>query len=101
MSIVYSNIFEVGNEDNPEQAKEMLLRSDLMRILSQIVREKKWTQAEAASQMKLNQPQVSDIMNWRVEKLTSQRLLKCLFALGFNITPKLNPAQLDVALETC
>lgn len=99
MSLAVSNIFLVGNEDNPEQAAEDELRADLMLVLTSIIREQGWTQQEAGKRFGLNQPQVSALLNWRIEKFTSQRLYRCLAKLGFSIKPTYEAGSLGVEVR--
>jgi len=87
MGIKYSNIFEVGCECKPEKAAELQLRANLMLVLSSIVRERNLSEEQAARALGLNQPQVSWIMNWKVDKLTSRRLTKCLHKLAHQLNP--------------
>ncbi|KKO49948.1 hypothetical protein VT06_02835 [Arsukibacterium sp. MJ3] len=96
MGIKYSNIFEVGRESKPEEAAELLLRANLMQVLSSIVRDRDLSQEQAAKALGLNQPQVSCVMNWKVDKLTSQRLLKCLHKLGYQLKPQYEQGVLSV-----
>lgn len=100
MAINYSNIFAVGREDKPEEAAELQLRANLMQVISAIVRDRKLTQEQAAKALGLNQPQVSYIMNWKVEKLTSQRLFKCLHKLGYQLNPHYDDGVLSVQVKT-
>ena len=87
MGIKYSNIFEVGRECKPEQAAELQLRANLMHVLSSIVRDRNLSKEQAAKALGVNQPQVSWIMNWKVDKLTSRGLTKCLHKLAYQLNP--------------
>jgi predicted XRE-type DNA-binding protein len=100
MAINYSNIFAVGREDKPEEAAELQLRANLMQVISAIIRDRKLNQEQAAKVLGLNQPQVSYIMNWKVDKLTSQRLFKCLHKLGYQLNPHYDDGVLSVQVKT-
>jgi predicted XRE-type DNA-binding protein len=52
-------------EDTPAEAENMKLRSTLMMALEQHIRTKGWTQAEAARQLGVTQPRVSDLLRGR------------------------------------
>ena len=47
-------------EDTPAEAENMKLRSALMMALDKHIRSQGWTQAEAARQLGVTQPRVSD-----------------------------------------
>ncbi|PPC89927.1 MAG: XRE family transcriptional regulator, partial [Methylotenera sp.] len=68
-SISFSNAFDVIT-DNKEEANELQVRADLMIALRDIVEDKGWKQAEAAEVFKLSQPQISDLLQGRIDKLS-------------------------------
>jgi predicted XRE-type DNA-binding protein len=76
-SIKFSNVFDVVT-DNKEEANELQVRADLMIALRGIVEEKGWKQAEAAEVFKLSQPQVSDLLQGKIDKLSIDLLMTCL-----------------------
>lgn len=76
-SIKFSNVFDVVT-DNKEEANELQVRADLMIALRDIVEEKGWKQAEAAEVFKLSQPQVSDLLQGKIDKLSMDLLMTCL-----------------------
>jgi|TARA_B100000929_G_C15465231_1_gene405945 predicted XRE-type DNA-binding protein len=102
MTLKYDNIFSVGLEDKPEEALELQTRSDLMLVLKNIIADKRWPQKTAGEKLGLTQPQVSDLVNGRIEKFRSDRLLKCLGQLGFVLRPKYEKQTLrvDVVQQT-
>lgn len=99
MSLSVANIFSAGREDKPEEAAELQMRADLMQVLSSIVRDHQWSQEEAAKRLGLNQPQVSAVMNWKVDKLSSKRLYQCLHRLGFNFKPVYQAGEVHVEVN--
>ena len=76
-SIKFSNVFDVV-ADNKEEANELQVRADLMIALRGIVEEKGWKQAEAAEVFKLSQPQVGDLLQGKIDKLSIDLLMTCL-----------------------
>lgn len=76
-SIKFSNVFDVVT-DNKEEANELQVRADLMIALRGILEEKGWKQAEAAEVFKLSQPQVSDLLQGKIDKLSIDLLMTCL-----------------------
>jgi predicted XRE-type DNA-binding protein len=76
-SISFSNAFDAVT-DNIEEAKELQVRADLMIALRDIVEDKGWKQAEAAEVFKLSQPQVSDLLQGKIDKFSIELLMTCL-----------------------
>jgi predicted XRE-type DNA-binding protein len=76
-SIKFSNVFDVVT-DNKEEANELQVRADLMIALRGIVEEKGWKQTEAAEVFKLSQPQISDLLQGNIDKLSIDLLMTCL-----------------------
>ncbi|WP_051901410.1 helix-turn-helix domain-containing protein [Methylotenera sp. L2L1] len=76
-SISFSNAFDAVT-DNIEEAKELQVRADLMIALRDILEDKGWKQAEAAEVFKLSQPQISDLLQGKIDKLSIDLLMTCL-----------------------
>lgn len=53
-------------EDTTAEAENMKLRSVLMMALEQHIRTKGWTQTEAARQLGVTQPRVSDLLRGKI-----------------------------------
>ena len=98
MTLEYDNIFEVITEDKAE-ASDLQTRSDLMIAIRDIIDAKKWSQAEAAEQMGITQPRVSDLVNGRIEKFSIDKLMNCLYRVGFRFKPVFADNQLTMAVE--
>lgn len=99
MSLSTNNIFSVGLEDKPGEAAELHFRANLVLTLSAIVRDKQWDVTEAAERLKLSKDEVSDLLNRRSEKFTSERLLKCLGDVGHLVTVSYDHEQHEVKAE--
>jgi predicted XRE-type DNA-binding protein len=99
MTLEYSNIFDVITEDKAEASK-LQTRSDLMIAIRDIIDTKKWSQEVAAEQMGLTQPRVSDLKNGRIEKFSIDKLMTCLYRIGFRFKPTFADNQLTMAVET-
>jgi predicted XRE-type DNA-binding protein len=84
------NVFADLGFDNPE---EELLKADLVREIRAIIRARHLTQAQAAALLGIRQPDVSALVNGRVEKFSLQRLLMFMPRLGrdVNIVVKAKP----------
>lgn len=76
------NIFaDVGLPD----AEEMLARAELMRRVYVLIRERRYTQAQAAKILGTNQPTVSDLMRGKITRFSLERLIAFLNALGQDV----------------
>lgn len=98
MNLEYSNIFDAITEDKAE-ASELQTRSDLMIVIRDIINAKNWSQADAAAQLGLTQPRVSDLVNGRIEKFSIDKLMTCLYRIGFRFKPSFSGDQLTMAVE--
>jgi len=99
MTLEYSNIFDVIIDDKA-QASELQTRSDLMIALRDIITTKKWTQSDAAEQLGLTQPRVSDLVNGRIEKFSIDKLMTCLYRVGFRFKPVFADNKLTITVES-
>ena len=94
-SIQYDNIFDAIT-DNPEEASELQTRADLMSVIRDIVQENSWKQAEAAENMGLTQPRVSNLLNGKIDKFSIDLLMTCLFRLGYRFKPVYKNKRLTI-----
>jgi predicted XRE-type DNA-binding protein len=69
-------------KDTPEQAANLTARSMLMIAIEQRIKEKGWTQAEAAERFHVTQPRVSDLLNGKINKFSLDALVNMLPAVG-------------------
>ena len=99
VTLEYSNIFDAITEDKAE-ASELQTRSDLMIVVRDIINAKNWSQADAAIQLGLTQPRVSDLVNGRIDKFSIDKLMTCLYRIGFRFKPFFSDNQLTMAVET-
>jgi predicted XRE-type DNA-binding protein len=73
------NVFEdLGLPD----AEELLLKAKLASVVADLVREKGWSQRQAAGVLGLTQPEVSALMNGKLRGFSLARLIRSLKALG-------------------
>jgi predicted XRE-type DNA-binding protein len=76
------NIFaDIGRAD----AAEAHARSQLMRRITEILRERKLTQVQMAELLRTTQPVVSDLMRGKLSKFSIERLFSFLEALGYDV----------------
>lgn len=72
-------------EDTPEEAENMKLRSVLMTALKQHIVRSNMTQAEAARQLGVTQPRVSDLMRGKINLFGLDALVNMASAAGLRM----------------
>jgi predicted XRE-type DNA-binding protein len=77
----YDSPFHATEE--PEIASKLVLKTDLMIMIRDIIEQQRWTQTEAAERLGVSQPRVSDIKNGKIDKFTLDMLFSILDSLGF------------------
>ena len=75
---------------DPAEAEVMRLRAEVMLRMEQLLREKGWTQAEAARQLGVTQPRISRLVKGRWEDFSLDMLLTLAARAGLH--PKLRLA---------
>jgi len=99
MTLEFTNIFDAITEDKAE-ASELQTRSDLMIAIRDIIDANKWSQEVAAERMGLTQPRVSDLKSGRIEKFSIDKLMTCLYRVGFRFKPSYVDNKLTMAVES-
>ena len=76
-------------------AEEAFARAQLMSRLTDLIRERRLTQAQAARILGTNQPTVSDLMRGKMSRFSLERLIAFLNALGqdVEISVRARPAE--------
>ena len=93
----YDSPFHVNHDE--ETANKMAMKMDLSIMISRLIKSKKWTQEQAAEQLKVKQSRISDLMNAKIEKFTIDAMLDMLDKLGFKVNwsmPTLNKATMII-----
>ncbi|OQK16516.1 Cro/Cl family transcriptional regulator [Methyloprofundus sedimenti] len=93
----YESPFHVT--ETAEVASNMVLRADIIIMIRDIIQHQGWTQQQAANQLCISQPRISDIMNGKIEKFTLDFLVTILDALGFKAHftfGDINSANIDI-----
>lgn len=99
--LVYDNIFDAICDDQSEAA-DMQFRSDLMIVIRQVADNYKYTPKDLESVLGVSQPRVSELLNGKIEKCSSDKLLSYLAKLGFRIRPSFSvacPTKLQVQVQ--
>jgi predicted XRE-type DNA-binding protein len=66
-------------------ADDELAKAQLASVIRQNIQTRRLTQSRAAVLMRLDQPKVSALMNGRLGGFSSERLMRCLTALGQDV----------------
>ncbi|WP_284776750.1 XRE family transcriptional regulator [Agrobacterium sp. lyk4-40-TYG-31] len=72
-------------EDTTGEAENMKLRSTLMMALERQIKEKGWTQAEAARKLGVTQPRVSDLLRGKINLFGLDTLVNMVAAAGLHV----------------
>ena len=73
----------------PEEAAILAMRSELMCRLEILIRDKKWTQAEAAQVLGISQSRVSDLIRGKFEKFSLDMLITLATRAGKKVELKM------------
>ena len=73
----------------PEEAAILAMRSELMCSLESLIRDKQWTQAEAAQVLGISQSRVSDLIRGKFEKFSLDMLITLATRAGKKVELKM------------
>jgi len=82
------NVFADLDLPNPE---ERLIKAELARRISEIIRQRALTQVEAAELLEIDQPKVSALTRGRLNGFSTTRLFRFLNALGSDVEIVVKP----------
>jgi predicted XRE-type DNA-binding protein len=91
------NVFADLGLKNPE---ELLAKAELVQRISDIIAERKLTQARAAKVLGIDQPKVSALLRGKLDGFSIDRLFRFLNALGKDVEISVRPARHDGDAET-
>ncbi|MCA7922816.1 XRE family transcriptional regulator [Burkholderia cenocepacia] len=80
----YANVWD-AIESEPAEAANMKLRSELMIALEQRIARLELSQAEAAKQLGVTQPRVSDLMRGKINLFGLDALVNMASAVGLRV----------------
>jgi len=93
------NVFADLDHPEPEEA---LAKARLAYVISTIILEKGWSQAQAAEALGVDEPKVSALQNGRLRGFSTERLIRFLNALDqdveITVRPKRRPEK-DATIE--
>jgi predicted XRE-type DNA-binding protein len=87
----FANVWD-AIADTPEEAANLGLRSQLMDEIEAVIKQKGWTQAEAAKRCGVSQPRINDLLRGRIARFSIDALVNIASALGRKVTVKLEDA---------
>jgi len=77
--------------DSPEEAENLRLRSKLMRVLTKTIRAWDLPQKEAARQLHVTQPRLSELLNGKIDKFSLDALVNMLASADLEIDITVKP----------
>ncbi|MBR8207889.1 XRE family transcriptional regulator [Burkholderia cenocepacia] len=80
----YANVWD-AIESEPAEAANMKLRSELMIALKQRIARLELSQAEAAKQLSVTQPRVSDLLRGKINLFGLDALVNMAAAVGLRV----------------
>ena len=86
------NVFADLGIENPEEA---LVRAELARQITNIIKRRKLTQKQAAEILGVDQPQVSAIFHGRLRSFPAERLIRFINGLGHDVIIMISPAKAE------
>jgi predicted XRE-type DNA-binding protein len=71
--------------DTPEKAANLRARAELMQKIAALLKQREWTQAEAARRCHVTQPRINDLLRGRVSRFSLDALVDIVTALGCRV----------------
>ncbi|HEX5725581.1 MAG TPA: helix-turn-helix transcriptional regulator [Longimicrobiaceae bacterium] len=79
--------------DLAEEAMNLKVRADLMLDLTRFIRERGWTQEQAAEYFGETQPRISNLMNGEISRFSVDKLINLLARAGMEVRVEVAPKQ--------
>jgi len=77
----------------PHEAEHLLVRSDLMIKVQELIASRGLKQAEVAKVLRVTQPRVSDLLRGRIDLFSTDALIDMLARLGVRVRFVLKPSR--------
>jgi predicted XRE-type DNA-binding protein len=84
------NIFELFTAD-PVEYNMKHLKVQLFAALTKLIREKSWTQTEAAQELNVSSPRMSNLFKGHLEKFSIDALIEMLVRIGYKLDVDFDP----------
>lgn len=85
--------------NDPVELNMAVLKSKLIIIVSQLIRNEGWTQIVAAQKFGVSQSRISNLMNGQVSKFSIDMLLEMLCKTGFLLDVKFSPHNTESPIQ--
>ncbi len=76
---------------NFKAAGEMLVKAQLVVKIAQILREREWSQQQAAKVLGLTQPKLSKMLRGQFRGISEMKMMDCLVRLGHTVKIVVGP----------
>lgn len=84
------NVFDIIT-DSKEKAAILNIKSKLVMLIVQNIRDNNWTQAQVADKVGITQPRVSNLMQGQLSKFSVDTLIEVNLKLGANTRLDFDP----------
>ena len=81
----YDNVRDAPS-DTPEEARNLTMRSDLMIALSEHLKARGLSQAEAAEMLDVTQPRIPDLMKSKLDRFSLEALINLADGAGLPVS---------------
>lgn len=72
-------------EDNAIEAESMKLRAELMIAIKKHIEKERWTQKQAAQELGITQPRISDLIRGKIDLFALDSLVNMMAMVGYHI----------------
>lgn len=78
--------------DDPAEAANLRIRSELMMRLTRHIKDRRWSQAEAANRLGVTQPRISDLMRGKINLFSVDALIGLATVGGLKVEVQVSEA---------
>jgi predicted XRE-type DNA-binding protein len=78
----YSSPFELLSDD-ADEISNLKLKANMMIAIRSLIEGKGWSQSDAAKELGVSQPRISNLKNGKIDKFSVDMLMELLVKLGF------------------
>lgn len=82
---------------SPAESRNLRIRAQMMTALRKFIEKEGLTQAEAARQMKVSQPRISDLTRGKISRFSLDTLVNMLSDAGLEVDFRIKPPSRRVA----
>ncbi|MFM5785171.1 helix-turn-helix domain-containing protein [Aeromonas caviae] len=80
---------------DPVELSILTFKARMMMVLTQLIRERKLSQSEAAEMLNVTQPRISNLMNGKISKFSVDMLMEMLGRFGYLMDLSFDPSAVD------